>query len=205
MNSVLSNHIRNSSGMLVEAPAATPQQAANGPVPIPGFNAQLVLQQSEETLGLPQQAPFQHAALPPPLPSSGLGASRGTRPHRGKFALNRCLYIPGLKHMLDNLQGDMLAKLSWYPTFVAPGPDFSLHVLTSIGTTGCRGCGAISVLRVMALIASMIHLTHFKPSILMQSLFLLLIASTSAQQGILLSRCSTEFTEPSLHPVIATR
>lgn len=33
------------------------------------------------------------------------------------FSISGSILIPGVKHMLDNIQQDVLSKLSWYPSF----------------------------------------------------------------------------------------
>ena len=35
----------------------------------------------------------------------------------GTFSIGGSILVPGVKHMLDNIQKDTLSKLSWYPTF----------------------------------------------------------------------------------------
>ena len=35
------------------------------------------------------------------------------------FSINGSILVPGVKHMMDNIQQDTLSKLSWYPTFSA--------------------------------------------------------------------------------------
>ena len=35
------------------------------------------------------------------------------------FSISSSILVPGMKHMLDNIQKDALSKLSWYPTFAA--------------------------------------------------------------------------------------
>ena len=55
----------------------------------------------------------------------------------GSFDLSRCLFVPGVKHMLDNVEQDLLKGLDWYPTFSdtglqpLPPPPPSLFVVAS--------------------------------------------------------------------------
>ena len=57
----------------------------------------------------------QQAASPLPLPGQQDEQSLGT------FDLSRCLFGPGVKHMLDNIEQDLLHALDWYPVFSEVG------------------------------------------------------------------------------------
>ena len=114
IDAVLGNHVQKSSGLLFfqDPDPARPAQGAQG---ARGSNRHahlhMVLDDDADTMPAQQPGPPAAAAVEPAEPVPPVT--------RGNFVLDRCLYIPGLKHMLDNLQCDMFERLSWYPSFIA--------------------------------------------------------------------------------------
>lgn len=56
------------------------------------------------------------------LPRPEGGECNAGSPALGTFSIDSSILVPGVKHMLDNIQQLALDKLSWYSTFSVPWP-----------------------------------------------------------------------------------